>query len=204
MFHHSKSNVSVQLHPDGNREIRSMTMVALPLPPLPLMVSQELEGEHSFVDPDHKMASSHDLIAHLMNVACAVASSSVNHSRMKKQTEVVDALFERVDAWQDEHDPEGSLSMVPDEAWCSNLIMEFTRLYTACYLSTSCPDLRFAQPSEIDRTHVVHKKALEFQLAQDVLYGPTIHSSKKLHEMTFSELLQHSIRRMLEARTLCK
>lgn len=200
----SDSSAAANKHPDGNREIRSMAITSLPLPPLPLMVCKELDDEHSYVEAEHKLASSHDLIAHLMNVACAVASSSVNNKRMEKQAAVVQSLFARVDSWQDEHDSES----VPDEDWCYELVAEFTRQYVGSYLFQSDSnaqrglDLRFAPADQISKEHVVYRKALEFQKAQDILYGAASTQSLDLCDMSFAQLVQHSIRRMLDARTL--
>lgn len=175
-----------------------MVMVALPLPPLPLIVCKELEDEHSFVSSDLKAVSSHDLIAHMLNIACTVASSSINRARMERQACTQEQLFARVDAWQD-----ASSGDVPDEEWCYNTAMEFTRMYIASYLP--CPrkeaDLRFLPAAEIDRSHRVHQKALEFQQAQDILYGAcSTNCTRPLQDMTFAQLVQHSFRRMLEAR----
>lgn len=192
-------------HPDGNREIRAMTVAALPFPPLPLMVSKELEGEQSFVAGDGGVASSHDLIAHLMNVACAVASASVNAERMKRQAEIVEKLFERVDAWQDEHDSTHSLSIIPDEEWCLKTAMDFTRLYIGCYMPSESTknalDLRFIPASGVDKKHKVYIMALQYQRAQDVLYGPSTSNKMQLGNMTFAQLVQHGFRRMLECRS---
>lgn len=63
-------------------------------------------------------------------------------------------------------------------------------------------DIRFLPASEVDRNHVVWRRTLEFQKAQDVLYGPcsfgsTLGSRKALASMEYGELVQHSVRRML-------
>jgi hypothetical protein len=194
--------LSCHNHPDGNREIRSMTMAAMPLPPIPIMVCKELEGESSFVAPDHKVASSHDLVAHFINVACAVASSAVNSKRMSLQSDIERQLFARVDEWQDNHDPSGTYCKVPSAEWCYDVVSEFSRIYISSYLNgkSAAVDIRFAPSSEIDKSHVVHRMALEFQRAQDVLYGKSRWAHVPLQEMSFAELVQHSVRRMLESR----
>lgn len=177
-----------------------MTMVAMPIPPLPIIVCKELEGESSFVAPDHKVASSHDLIAHMINVTCAVASSSVNDTRMTNQKEIEKQLFARVDEWQDLNDADGASKKVPSASWCYDLLTEFSRMYISSYANRSGLDVRFMPASEIDRSHVVHRMALEFHRAQDVLYGRCSWEHVPLQEMTFSQLVQHSVRRMLESR----
>ena len=184
-------------HPDGNREIRSMVMAALPLPPLPLLVYRELQGELSFVDSDHQVTSSHDLIAHMMNIACAVASSSINNSRMERQSSLMGDLFSTLDDFLDKN----AHLQVPDEKWCYEAAMHFTRLYIGTYLVRQDNDIRFLlDASAINESHRLHKMALEYQKAQDVLYGACMQPEKKLEDMSYLQLVQHSFRRMAEAR----
>lgn len=176
---------------DGNREIRSMVMVSFPIPPLPLIVCKEMEDELSFVHSDHTVASSHDLVAHLMNVTCVVASSSANAQRMKRQEEIMNCFFDNVDSHKEE--------VNHSEEWCYKAAAEFTRLYAASYMQKLVPvDMRFVAASDIDRNHKVFHRMIEFQKAQDILYGP-IDSGEKLEEMTFGQLVQHSFRRILAA-----
>ena len=180
-------------HPDGNREIRSMAIAALPIPPLPLMVCQEIEGENSFVSSQHKFCSSHDLIAHLMNVTCAVASASVNQKRMEDQSLVLQGMFDRVDA----HVSAG----IPSEEWCYDALCDCTRQYVGTYVQKKCLDLRFAPASEIGRDHAVFRKIIDFQQAHDILYGPLDLQGKSYKDMTYAKLVQLSVQRIVSANT---
>jgi hypothetical protein len=70
---------------DSTREMRSMILLNLPCPPMPMLMSKEVMDEASYVRLESTTCSSHDLIAHLLNKA---AVSSVLHSRRKKCQEV--------------------------------------------------------------------------------------------------------------------
>jgi hypothetical protein len=51
----------------------------------------------------------------------------------------------------------------------------------------------------VDRNHVVHRKALEFHRAQDLIYGRCTFGRCKsdLESMDYAELVQHSVRRII-------
>lgn len=188
-------------HPDGNREIRSMVLAALPIPPMPILASRELGDERSFTDNEAKAISSHDLIAHLMNVSCTVVSSQKNADRERIQWKLQEELFARVDAWQLENDPGSEKQLLPPPDFAYSLLAEFTRLYIQSYMPdpSKAQDVRFLPACDIDKGHVVRRKAMEFQKAQDVLYGACQFGdfSNDLSQMEYWELVHHSVRRML-------
>ena len=188
-------------HPDGNREIRSMILAALPMPPMPVLACKELPGEQSFVDTELKAISSHDLIAHMMNVSCTVVSESKNEERKKLQWALQDQLFKQLDEWQASNDPGGEKQLLPPPEFGYMLLGEYTRMYIQSYMPdpTKAQDIRFLPASEVDRGHIVWKKALEFQKAQDVLYGPCTFGggTRTLQNLEYGDLVQHSIRRMM-------
>ena len=74
------------------REIRAMIMSALPCPPMPVMSSREVDG---FCE--EQFCSSHDLLAHLMNVACTVSTQEQNQNRAEIQARLQGELFDKVD-----------------------------------------------------------------------------------------------------------
>ena len=189
-------------HPDGNREIRSMILAALPMPPMPILACKELQGEQSFVDSDLKAISSHDLIAHLMNISCTVVCREKNEERKQLQWKIQEDLFRQLDEWQAKHDPKGEEQLLPPPEFGYGLLGEITRLYIQSYMPdpTNAQDVRFLPAEDIDKSHVVWKRTLEFQKAQDVLYGPCTYgksSARNLKDMEYRELVQHSVRRML-------
>jgi hypothetical protein len=177
-----------------------MIMATFLMPPLPMLASQETEDELSFVCDNGKIANSHDLIAHLMNVACATCSTSSNINRQKCQLQIVDSLFAKVDAWQSNNDPAGKLCLVPSEQWCWETASDFTRMYVASYINHNQKqvDVRILPPREIDNTHPLHKQVIAFQRGQDILYGSSAWQHVPVESMTLSELVQHSFRRILQ------
>ncbi len=72
---------------------------------MPIMVCRELDGECSCVEQDLQSCSSHDLLAHVMNLASTTATKKRNAQCSALQTEVQAAMFEAVDAWQKLNDP---------------------------------------------------------------------------------------------------
>jgi hypothetical protein len=72
-----------------------------------------------------------------------------------------------------------------------------TRKYIQTYMpdSDKQQDIRFLPMEDVDGNHVVRRKALDFQKAQDVIYGAC--SSQSLDGMSYEELVQHSARRIL-------
>lgn len=185
----------VYQHCDGMREIRAMIISALPCPPMPVMSSKEVDGvcdEHS--------CSSHDLLAHLMNVACAVCTQKQHQARAEMQARLQGELFDKVDEWK-RSQPDTAL---PPVEWSYQVLGEFTRRYAQSYMADPSKeqDVRFLPVTDIDRYHTVHVKAVEFQRAQDVLYGKCSQDliGKRAYErMSYPELVQVSIARILES-----
>ena len=73
---------------DSTREIRAMSMLALPCPPLPIMASKVELGESNSTSGD-VVGNSHDLIAHLMNIRAVAEQESVNDKRMLAQVNLI-------------------------------------------------------------------------------------------------------------------
>jgi hypothetical protein len=188
-------------HKDALREIRAMAIAALPCPPMPIMACRESDGECSCVEQELQSCSSHDLLAHLMNLASTTATEKRNAQRSALQTEVQAALFKAVDAWQKLNDPHCLHRRLPPVDWTYETMGKFTRNYIRTYMPDPSKeqDVRFLPYLQVDRTHPVHRKALEFQKAQDVLYGKCRMPHRDLERMSYAELLQHSVQRIMEA-----
>ncbi len=200
-------------HPDGMREIRAMAMAALPVPPMPIMVCREMEDESSFIEADMACCSSHDLIAHLMNIACTVATEAQNARREGLQWQAQTELFEQIDAYA-AADKERKVSALlaaagvslPPVQWTYGLFADFTRKYVRSFMPdpTKAQDIRFLTMHDIDRTHRVHTKALQFQKAQDILYaGDSFKErfgiTRSYDVMSYAELIQVSMARIMDA-----
>jgi hypothetical protein len=191
---------------DAMREVRSMIVAALPVPPMPIMVSRELADENFAAS---STCSSHDLIAHMMNIACTCATEKQNADRALLQTQLQADLFEAVDSWRaSEPDP---LLVLPPIAWTYRVLGEFTRRYVQSYLPDPAKDqdVRFVPVHEVDRTHAVHRRAVEFQKAQDLLYGKcrmlTVDKkgeryARSYDHMSYAELVQMSVARILDSK----
>ena len=194
-----------QTHPDAMREVRAMIVAALPAPPMPIMVSREIMDE-AFVTTS--TCSSHDLIAHLMNIACTCATDKQNEDRALLQARLQMELFEAVDAWRS-GEPDLAL-VLPPVAWSYRVLSDFTRKYVQSYLPGSGgEDVRFVQPHEVDRTHLVHRRAVDFHKAQDLLYGKcrmlTVGKkgeryARNYDHVSYPELVQMSVARILDAK----
>ena len=187
-----------QQHRDGMREIRAMIVAALPCPPMPVMASKEMEDDAGFYES--KCCSSHDLLAHLMNIACTTATEKQNARRAKLQAALQAGLFDAVDAWKEEQKHKGEMLLPPVE-WSYQVMSEFTRKYVQSYMSdpSKDQDVRFMPLGDVDRMHAVHVKALEFQKAQDMLYGKCSMITRDYDRMSYAELVQVSVARILES-----
>lgn len=195
-----KTSISQSQHRDGMREIRAMVVAALPCPPMPVMASRELEGESSFTDSAGACCSSHDLIAHLMNIACTCATERQNKVRAELQIKLHAELFDEVDEWRrSEPDPK---IVLPPVDWSYRVLGNFTRRYIQSYMPDPSreQDVRFIPLHEIDRTHFVHARALEYQKAQDTMYGKCRAVWLRGYDvMSYAELVQMSILRIIES-----
>jgi hypothetical protein len=77
----------------------------------------------------------------------------------------------------------------------------FTRNYISSYMPdpTKEQDIRFVPVVDIDRTHPVHLSALDFQKAQDTLYGRcSIDCIRDYDRMSYAELVQLSVARVMD------
>jgi hypothetical protein len=185
-------------HRDGMREIRAMIVAALPCPPMPVMASREVEDEPGCYEG--KCCSSHDLLAHLMNIACTAATEKQNCTRALLQAGIQEEMFSKVDEWKAGNDASVH-AMLPPAEWSYQLMGDFTRKYVQSYMAdpARAQDVRLLPMSDINRTHPVHIRALEFQKAQDLLYGKCAMITRDYERMSYAELVQVSVARIIES-----
>lgn len=201
-------------HPDGMREIRAMALAALPFPPLPVMACREIEGECSFVEAELQSCSSHDLLAHLMNVSCKHGTEHMALDRAAYQAAAQAELFAKVDAWHASADEANRAKVdakdrvhLPPPQWSYEALCTATRLYVQAYMADpkKPQDVRFLPMTDIDMGHFIRRKAVQFQNAQDILYGPCKYlrercTQRAYERMSYAELVQVSIARILDSR----
>lgn len=186
------------------REIRAMIVASLPCPPMPVMASREIEDEASFTITQTSCCSSHDLLAHLMNVASTVATDEHNRRRAALQNEAMSELFDTVDAWIG---AQTTKTRLPPAQWSYDLFATFTRKYIQSFMPdpTRAQDIRMLPFEDIDRTHRIHAKALQFQKAQDILYGDECKLQFRMRSyetMSYAELVQLSMARIIHAKPI--
>ena len=153
-----------------------------------------------YVESDLQCCSSHDLLAHLMNIACTVATEGQNRSRAAIQTEIQASLFSSIDAWHEGN--AGTAAVLPPVEWSYQLMADFTRKYIRSYMPDPSKeqDIRFVPFMDVDRGHVVHASAIDFQKAQDTLYGRCkMDCIRGYDSMSYAELVQLSVARILES-----
>jgi hypothetical protein len=108
---------------DSTMEMRSMILLSMPCPPMPMYVSQEMIDEVSYVKSENVVGNSHDLIAHLLNKATSLGSSTIHPKRKVVQEEVTALLYKRFDDWKANNE---SLAIPPLDI-SYGFFAEFTR-----------------------------------------------------------------------------
>lgn len=157
----------MQGHRDGAREVRSMVLACLPVPPMPMIVSKEVRDKEGGQSIEACATSSHDVIAHLLNLAASKRDEKLNKERAARQVQVHDRLLHEIDTMD-----EFGLHALDERAWTS--FARFTTMYIACFSSAESPmpDCRFLQPSDVPRGHPVALQAADHARAHDALFGP--------------------------------
>ena len=127
-----------------------MACVALPVPPLPLMVSKTVQDEAGFVMPDAQVCSSHDFLAGLQNAMCTLATKKQNKERQYLQIRLNADLMDRIDAWKEAENTAAAAAgaaseeashaqlplpphsrMLPPIEWTYEVVCDFTRRFIA-------------------------------------------------------------------------
>ena len=112
---------------DALREIRAMVNLALPAPPLPMIISRPLQDEAGFMMSDTQVCSSHDVIAGLQNAVCTLATKKQNRDREYLQIRLNADLMDKVDEWNAMAMRHPKEPLLPPHEWSYNVMCEFTR-----------------------------------------------------------------------------
>jgi hypothetical protein len=71
---------------DNNADIRALILIAQPFPPLPILALRDNSEDYLYMN-------SHDLQAHLLNIACTHNSQATLSYRQEKQTRIYDMFI---------------------------------------------------------------------------------------------------------------
>jgi hypothetical protein len=130
----------------------SMYMAALPCPPLPLIVKQEISE-----DEDRECyKDSHDLIATLLLGAMGLGNQALNQQRQAKQIEMTDKLLCSIKA------ADGDVG-IAYTAFC-----EFTAGYICAFMNIDVA-VTFMPLDRVDRNDCVHRATCGWHKAQEVI-----------------------------------
>jgi hypothetical protein len=178
---------------DDNMELRAMTLMALPVPPLPMLVTKEMSGECNTTDGEYHICNSHDLLANFMNIKTMVGNKVDDTQRRQLQTLANTRLLAKFDSWKLKNP-----GPFPPLDITYGYLADFTREYAATYIGngTDIPDIRLSEVRDIGMDHPIRAAALSFAKAQNKLYGECV--TKKVHLMAYPELVQLSARRILQ------
>jgi hypothetical protein len=172
---------------DGNREIRTMVLTMFPCPPLPQMLLKENVREDA-------VASSHDTIAHGMNLACATYDRKVNEERKTKQRTLQstynDALDHVFDLYtQQRHTKDEIKEMVYTE------MQKFTRDTITLFMPWICmdknerADARFMPLDSVSKNSNIHVRAVEHLVAQRQAIGENIVLKEVMLDKEYSDII---------------
>ena len=130
----------------------SMYMAALPCPPLPLMVKQEISTE----EDRECYKNSHDLIALLLLGAMTQSNEALNQQRKEKQLQMTQTLLAKLHAAKDN----------VDKAYeaCS----EFTAGYVCAFMNLNV-SVTFMPLSHVTSKDNVHKACCSWHKAQEMI-----------------------------------
>ena len=136
----------------------AMYMAALPCPPLPLIVHQEMEDDL----PKECYKNSHDLIASLLILAMQCGDAKLNEKRREKQTELTNKLLQKLKNCNNN-------TNLAYEA-CS----EFTAGYICAFANINV-SVNFMPLHYVNQNDFVHKACCSWHKAQEVILYRSLH-----------------------------
>ena len=162
---------------DPNREIRTMVLLSLPYPPLPVLASTTEDGRLS----GEQVTTSHSFIARGLDEAMARKDSRENSERKARQLDVFRRFLHTMAT-------EGFFC-APErlyQIYCTSTIE-----HIATYFPPGHPvDIRFEPLDSITRGDKAHSKMAEYMAAVSLLYEDAIHVPRsKYIQQSFAEML---------------
>ena len=148
---------------DPNREIRTMVLLTLPYPPLPVLASSiELDDGRLHED---KLTTSHAFIARALDEALVRDNVSENKARKSKQLDVFQRFLHSMAT-------EG-FDCTPERLY--QIYCQFTLEHIATYFPVGHPvDIRFEPLSNITRGDKAHSKMAEYMASQSVFFEDAV------------------------------
>lgn len=144
---------------DELREMRTMVLLSLPYPPLPIMAARLEDGDGRLLDDD--VTTSHTLIAKALNESAARNDAALNQQRMRRQREVLQAFLHAMATEGFFCDPERLYLL-----YC-----RYTLEHIATYFPPGYPlDIRFQPLSYMVKNDKAHCKLAEYLAAQCILF----------------------------------
>jgi hypothetical protein len=162
---------------DPNREIRTMVLLSLPYPPLPVLAATTEDGRLS----GEQVTTSHSFIARGLDEAMARKDQKENSERKARQLDVFRRFLHTMGT-------EGFFCL-PDRLY--QIYCAYTLEHIATYFPPGHPvDIRFEPLSSITRGDKAHEKMAEYMAAVSVLYEDKNPIPRSQYmQQTFTELL---------------
>ena len=165
---------------DPNRELRTMVLLTLPYPPLPVLATQ-LEKDDGRLHGD-KLTTSHAFIARALEEALVRDSIPENKKRKERQQDVFQRFLHTMAV-------EG-FSCLPERLY--QIYCQFTLEHLSTYFPEGHPiDIRFEPLSSITKGDKAHTKMAEFMASQSVLFEDTVTISRReFIEQDYADMMQ--------------
>ena len=146
---------------DSVAEMRTMILLSLPFPPLPIRVEKTDSLELSARGEDRD-TTSHTLIAKVLNDAAERNDQGANARRNKRQMEVFQRFLHALGGGGFDADAKGLFTLYCD----------YTRLHIHTYFENAPPPpIFFGRCEDVARGSPVHLKMCEYMAGQSILFG---------------------------------
>ena len=146
---------------DSVAEMRTMILLSLPFPPLPIRVEKTDSLELSARGEDRD-TTSHTLIAKVLNDAAERNDQGANARRLKRQMEIFQRFLHALGGGGFDADAKGLFTLYCD----------YTRLHIHTYFENAPPPpVFFGRCEDVARGSPVHLKMCEYMAGQSILFG---------------------------------
>ena len=144
---------------DEAREMRTMVLLSLPYPPLPVLAARLEDGDGRLQEDD--VTTSHTLIAKALNESMARNDPVLNERRMHRQRRVLQEFLHAMAVEGFYCNPERLYQL-----YCQSTLDHIATYFPPGY----SPDIRFQPLSYIVKNDRTHQKIAEYMAAQSILF----------------------------------